>query len=218
MQTLTSISLRNLPSLEVLYLGRDSLTDVDLSGLTALTELEIWSNQLTSLDLSGCPNVVSVVAQNNRLTSLNLMGCGALEAMSIQKNPLYTLDLSGCPKIRQAVREGESDFSDSVFDYYEVEYAADQWAFILCPKGMLFPESGETLRVMTLPAALTEIEEEAFMGVSADIIVLPGGCTSVGSRAFASCPNLKVIHIPSGAEVAQDALAGSESARVVRTQ
>ena len=60
--------------------------------------------------------------------------------------------------------------------------------------------------LMTLPADLTKIEAEAFAGVDASRIEIPDGCTSIGSRAFADCADLRYISIPdSVTEIAEDA-------------
>ena len=47
-----------------------------------------------------------------------------------------------------------------------------------------------------LPARLQEIEEQAFMGISASSIRIPDGCTSIGCEAFSECDNLSMIYIP----------------------
>ena len=48
----------------------------------------------------------------------------------------------------------------------------------------------------TLPASLTEIEEEAFEGVAMKVAYVPNGCTSIGDRAFKDCLSLRQIRIP----------------------
>ena len=60
-----------------------------------------------------------------------------------------------------------------------------------------------------IPDDVTKIEDEAFMGVDAEQIVIPDGCVKIGSRAFADCRNLKVIVIPeTTVSIAFDALEG----------
>ena len=62
---------------------------------------------------------------------------------------------------------------------------------------------------MTPPAGLTTIEESAFEGVAARTVRLPEGVTSIGSRAFADCPNLRHIYIPgSVTKISGDAFDG----------
>ena len=64
--------------------------------------------------------------------------------------------------------------------------------------------------VLTLPAGLRVISEEAFAGVAAEKIIVPAGVTEIGSRAFADCPNLIELELPEGiTSFAADALDGS---------
>lgn len=60
------------------------------------------------------------------------------------------------------------------------------------------------LNVFTLPAALTEIDEEAFAGIAAEYVQVTENVTSIGSRAFADCKNLKQIAIPAGVQSIAD--------------
>ena len=50
--------------------------------------------------------------------------------------------------------------------------------------------------VLTLPSGLVEIDEEAFAGSAAVVVVIPQGCEEIGARAFADCANLTDIYIP----------------------
>lgn len=50
--------------------------------------------------------------------------------------------------------------------------------------------SEKQLTMLSLPTALTTIEEEAFAGSVANVIVVPAGVTSIGVRAFADNVNL----------------------------
>ena len=61
---------------------------------------------------------------------------------------------------------------------------------------------------LTLPASLTEIEEEAFMGdTSITEVVLPERLEVIGDRAFLGCVNLLEIDIPASVRhIGQDAL------------
>ena len=62
---------------------------------------------------------------------------------------------------------------------------------------------------MTLPSALKTIEAEAFSGIAAAGVTVPDGTTSIGSKAFANCPNLKMIRIPASVKtIAADAFEG----------
>ena len=60
-----------------------------------------------------------------------------------------------------------------------------------------------------LPADLNTIEAEAFAGAAFEAVVIPEGCKTIGSRAFADCPNLVYVRIPAGVtNIAADAFEG----------
>jgi len=84
--------------------------------------------------------------------------------------------------------------------------------YIYCEGG--FSTSGQARIVfwgtMNLPASLTEIGDEAFVGTTAYYIEIPDGVTSIGSRAFADNYDLDHIHIPASVTyIADDAFENS---------
>ena len=50
---------------------------------------------------------------------------------------------------------------------------------------------------LLLPTGLTEIDNEAFMGIACEVVIIPDGCTTIGEKAFAGCTNLLYVKIPS---------------------
>lgn len=71
---------------------------------------------------------------------------------------------------------------------------------------------------LILPAALTEIKDAAFESSAAEYVVLPDGCVSIGSRAFADCENLEYIEIPdSVVHIAWDAFEDSNKLCILCT-
>lgn len=62
---------------------------------------------------------------------------------------------------------------------------------------------------LELPESLSVIEAEAFVGVSASIVILPDGCREIQSRAFADNPGLEYVYIPASVtSIAPDAFEG----------
>lgn len=71
-------------------------------------------------------------------------------------------------------------------------------------------------RILQLPMNLKEIDEEAFFALPIQQVILPANTTTLGSRSFADCPDLLLVHIPdSVAEIANDAFAGSENVLIL---
>ena len=64
--------------------------------------------------------------------------------------------------------------------------------------------------VLELPAALKNVESEAFADLHVQCVIIPEGTKSIGSRAFANCDALYKVVIPeSVAEIADDAFEDS---------
>ena len=78
------------------------------------------------------------------------------------------------------------------------------------------PAPGEMTWDTVLPADLTEINDEAFMGCDFQNVYLPEGVSIIGFRSFAHCPNLKAIYIPESVNIiAFDAFAESRDNMVI---
>ncbi len=77
-----------------------------------------------------------------------------------------------------------------------------------------FDISGMT--VVQLPEDLTALEAEALRGTGAQVVIVPAGCTEIGSRAFADCPDLQYVLLPEGVALATDALSGTEAELLYR--
>ena len=77
----------------------------------------------------------------------------------------------------------------------------------------------EPLTVMTLPAALKQVGEEAFLNDSSiQYVILGEQVTDIGARAFAGTSGLAAIRIPSSVvSIADDAFTGSEPLVICET-
>ena len=70
---------------------------------------------------------------------------------------------------------------------------------------------------LVLPAALRQIETEAFAGIAADIVVLSESCETVAALAFANCPNLQIVYAPAGTAFDAQTFSGCGHVYVSRT-
>ena len=69
---------------------------------------------------------------------------------------------------------------------------------------------------LILPAGVTQVEDEAFSGSGACIIIVPEGCKSIGSKAFSNCKNLTEIRLPASLEtIAADAFEGCQGFSII---
>ena len=117
------------------------------------------------------------------------------------------------------------DYADWYRSYGSGSYASGSYAAAMSNNGWVSipkstcaaficefePQDLSGMDALVLPDSLTEIQSEAFAGISAQVVVLPETCTFIGSRAFASCPNLEYVVVPSldAVEIADDAFSGS---------
>jgi len=69
--------------------------------------------------------------------------------------------------------------------------------------------------VWQLPEALCGIEEEAFLGATAEHIVLGGSVVTIGPRAFADCPSLYRIDVPDSVTTIDDSVFEGTSVTIV---
>lgn len=78
-----------------------------------------------------------------------------------------------------------------------------------------FDLDGVAEPIMTLPGALTAIQDGAFEGGAAEVIIIPEGVTSIGSRAFANMPKLKIVFMPESVKtISFDAFDGSSNVKL----
>ena len=91
-------------------------------------------------------------------------------------------------------------------------------ALTLCLILLAMPALADADHVLTLPGAMTEVQEEAFMGLGGiEQVILPEGLRTIGDRAFADIPTLCEITIPqSVTEIGEDIVSGSSSAILVK--
>ena len=92
---------------------------------------------------------------------------------------------------------------------YNTALTSATWHFEPAPEEPEEPEEPGT--ELKLPRMLMTIEAEAFAGVKAETITIPDSVDVIESRAFANCPNLKVVYFEgSPFSIANDILDGCE--------
>ena len=214
---LTALDLSSCPALSELNVDGCALSSLDLSHCPALKTLSAAFTKLTALDLSQNQQLLSLNCHHNtELNSLSLTGLSDLHQLSVQYTPIPVLDISPCPYLL-ALLENPAYYKD-MGDRHLYETRPDSTAdrLFLSKTTLLQTEAGQVFTTLTLPVSLNKIDVEAFAGIAADIVKVPQGCASIGSRAFADCPNLKLIYVSENTSLADDALSGCTYAYVVR--
>ena len=63
---------------------------------------------------------------------------------------------------------------------------------------------------LELPADLKKIEDQAFMGIKAEVIKINSGCEEIGAEAFKNCTELKKVYLPASVTIiAENAFSGN---------
>jgi len=99
-QTLRTINVSALASLEQFSVSSNQLTELNLSSLRALRELGVMGNQLTAIDLSNNINLTNVQIASTQLTELDLSNNPNIEGLDVSGNRLETINLSNLPRLQ----------------------------------------------------------------------------------------------------------------------
>lgn len=162
----------------------DANAVLDIREISAVTALDVSGRGIASLDgLHYLTALTTLNCSGNRLDALDLTQNAALAALVRLENRAIT-----------GVAKRFSSGGKS----------------LTCNLGVRVITGSAVENPLTLPRALTDIDDGAFMGIAAEAVVVPDGCRRIGSMAFADCPNLSEITIPeSVTEIADDAFANS---------
>ncbi len=226
---LVSLNVTGCSALWELICSSNQLTSLDLTGCNKLVYLSCGYNQLTCLDLNGTEGGVLLSANGNERVIRSVNGCVDLSAIpgfnpslasqwqgGVLNGSILTVQKGGEVTYQYDCGHGTASFTLIVTEYTMTE---DGRILICAPtedergyyrQGRM--EYGipalRYLDVLRLPESLNSISEEAFAGISAEAIIIPDGCTEIGSKAFMNCRNLIYVRIPAGVTVPDDAFTG----------
>lgn len=216
---LTVLDLSDNTALTSLSCSNNPLTSLDVSNNTVLTYLNCSNSQLTNLDLRSNAALTYLRCANSRLTNLDLSQNTALMGLSCEGNYLTVLDLSNSPFLSMVCNAFEPQYVDNVAEYHFKDYGTGTG-----PRSdsfILFYDIGTSIITapgLVLPAALTEIGEEAFADSAFRYAIVPDSVTAIGPRAFADCRDLAAVYIPENVtEIAPDAFDGVSDLIVLGT-
>ena len=99
----------------------------------------------------------------------------------------------------------------SFVGWYQAEYlrSSSETCYESVRKNTEYTAIFRPTKTLTLPLALTKIEDESFINSAIQAVEIAHGCASIGAHAFADCAALAWIRIPSSVtEIANDAFDG----------
>ena len=173
-----------------------SLCDADGNGLLDLQE--IAASRTLDVRSSGIASLEGIVY----LT--------ALESLDCSDNALTSLDISENAALAQIITLSNRTVSGSVKTF------SGDGNVLSCDLGVRLISGTEPAGILTLPAGLTEIGEEAFEAIAAERVVVSNGCSAINARAFAACPNLSEVCLPASVtDIAEDAFDGSPDVFII---
>ncbi len=197
-----------------MFYGCSGLTDLNVSSWNTTNVTDIYRmffgcTGLTGLDLSGWDT--SNVTEKGSAFS----GCDNLTALTLGENTLGINIFDSLPSydgpwiyMDQGVSASDplpigTLKQSNLFTAYTPASMAGTWVVY----DILEITEDD---ILLLPPFMNVISGEAFTGIAADAIYIPSGVAEIGSRAFASSPNLKIIHFENGdnISVAEDFVSG----------
>ena len=221
---LTSLDVSCQPALTHLDCGNNKLKRLDIRGNTELRDLDCRYNMLPSLDVSQNTKLTILCCGNNQLNYLDVSNNSKLIRLQCHNNNITDLDISCCPDLVHLIcsenKFSSLDISNSpsltrlmentqpISEYGHVIYGGEHRSL---GEDMLQFDQGITLfpnlnAILVLPSGTKQIEEEAFAGGGFSYVRIQNNAITIGSRAFADCPNLAVVEIPASVRfIADDA-------------
>ena len=212
---LTTLDVSGIPSLTILHCYENNLSSLDVSQNPALQWLRCDTNELTELDVSENPDLLGISCERNQLTMLDVSRNSQMYQLACQNNLISVLDISTIPSIAQVVNEHffnecEDDtvlYSNEPENYISGPFLwCDEAVWIIGGSPVVTDSAFDNLATLILPASILEIEDESFMHLSMQAVIIPDGCLSIGSKAFAGNPQLLYVRIPASVTyIANDA-------------
>ena len=204
---LTALDVSGNTALEYLRCSDNQLTKLDVSKNVNLVYLNCSGNKLTALDVSHNPQLDELNCRNNQIRTLNLTNAWKMAYLRADGNQLTALNVKGCPALMALLRPENNHTDNGILAYYDEEEMTLEVDSGVKINGGAMPS------FVDLPRNVRTIEDETFAGCGAEIIEINGedyGSLTIGSRAFANCPNLICVKICDyRPNFADDAFAGS---------
>lgn len=206
----------------------DEMTSIDdyafnlCTGLVSVNLPENLQN-LGSYAFYGCSKleIATIPSSVTSLGDAAFRDCTSLTSVSLPKSVtnIGSHAFYGCNSLKaitlpdDITNIGSTVFSESTVVY---AYTSTVTAATLEAAGYSYRDLVESLKTLRLPASLTVIEAEAFVGSPAQRVVIPSGCTTISARAFANCSDLVRVEIPASVtNIAWDAFSGCTQLTIV---
>jgi len=221
----TNIKTLTIPA-NLQYIDDTAFAECPLTNLTfsegttsITTKAFAYHNQLTNLIL---PTTLTTIGERcflgSGLTKLVIPANVTTIGEAAFKNSENLMDIT-LPSSLTSIADDAfvGCASNAVFTVFANTYA-EQWVkdhgyTVWC---IVNPETIESKYILTIPAMLKEIGDEAFSRIAAKMVIVPDGATIIGKRAFADCENLCCLVLPdSVSTISDDALEGCGEVTII---
>ena len=221
---LNTLDVSACTSLRTVDCSSNMLTVLNLGEKSALVSLQCSDNIIGAMDLSGCTALKSLSCSNNnkltgviipegltRIGNAAFSGCTRLKSITVPASVIRIDEnaFNNCTSLSNiALPSGLSVIGNAAFagcgkltDVYYVG-TQEQWneiSILDANEPLLSAVLHCIAPDLTLPAALTAIESEAFAGGSFASVYIPAGVTSIAPDAFGNRTGLTIIGVPGSA-------------------
>lgn len=141
-----------------------------------------------------------------------IWGCSGLGSLVIppKVTSLPSQTFYNCGKLTLTVPASVTSIADDCFTNTDITLVVDRLSYAATyAKSHNIPYRLFDKNILYLPAGVKCVDASAFEGTAAACVVVPDGCKTIASEAFAGCSQLKWVEIPASVTSIADNAFGS---------
>ena len=172
---------------------------------------DAWGGYEYSINEDGSVTITNAMLDENNVVKIP-KEINGMKVSTISATVLDNIDTTDItieiPKTVVKVEEGAIQSGTTV----TTPKNSPSWFYGKAYDWVLMDNNEEIVPTIELPASLTSLSKNAFIGINAECVILPEGC-SVDSGALADCPNLLTVVFHEGAGTLTEVFGENESGK-----